>query len=109
MAEGYRELTVGNIRELIKDLPDSAVVSPDWHNFDPGDLDPVVILNGIAVRTVVGSDAPGVRVISKYGMGAQTEHDDGSASMLWATTDMPLHVMEVGIFPSADCLTRFRR
>lgn len=42
-------LTVGDIRRAIEGLPDYARVLPDWGDFEPGDSDPCVRIDGIQI------------------------------------------------------------
>jgi len=54
MARKKLATTVGELRELIKDLPDSTPIYPDWASgFSPDESDPSVEIDGLTV--VAGS------------------------------------------------------
>lgn len=55
-----KNLTIGVLRELIKDLPDDTHFKPDWAGEPPGDHEPGVEITGAALMT----DPKGTRYLS---------------------------------------------
>jgi hypothetical protein len=87
--DGTTNLTIGAIRELIKDLPDDACLFPVWAYGPPGDDEPAVSICGLQVEADEITKQPGLAVLVdlKYlnddhlnddddGWGGLTEEDD---------------------------------